>query len=961
MKKVNTKFVSFGLALAMMSQGVGANMVFAAEQTNQPVVQIQTDDEQGTQEEAIQDEVIQEQVVTEGAETQADYLIINQVYGGNGKGETPISNSFIELYNSTSADIQLKGYTLSFDDATSLELPDVTLKAGASWLIVCKQEATTDEFLTYDLPEADQTWDIAINNKNYTLTLKNSLGDVDTATADETIDDIKVSKQKSLRRVNYVDTDTNDDWDVIVWEKSSVTVNDEYVQKYAPRNSKGEYGKVHTVETAPEQPVYIPVVASDEKIAGVNNGNTPLNMQLFARYNSGAMNADGGSLEIVEYNNQNGYAYAVSGLKGQIIAVPIAGVQESDAVIELSGNGYDVKSLVETAAAEVGFTYGDITSVAISPDGTKLAAAVQHADYDKTGKIAVFTCEADGSLTNPKLYDSGVQPDMVTFADANTVLTADEGEPRNGYGEGTTDPAGSVTVLNLTDETSEQVGFEGYTAQELTANHILIGVADDAILNPQTDLEPEYIAVSSDGKKAYVSLQEANAIAVLDVENKAFSGIYSTGFEDYSKVAVDLVKDSKYDAKTYEGLVGARMPDGIAVYENAGKTYVITANEGDSRDWNEYCNEAKTTDFTGDKITIIDSTKCAGLPEGKTVMFGGRSFSIFEVTENGLTEVYDSGNDFESITANVFPNYFNCSNDDNKVDSRSPKKGPEPENVTVGEINGKAYAFVAIERVGGIMAYDITDPQNSTYVNYINSRDFSEAIQGDVSPEGLCVAQADGKDILLAACEVSGTLAAYALSEPEQQPKTPQETPQPEGPQVSKEITATLKGNGGKTVAVIKDAKAGTKLPAWNKAKFKAAGKKGYAFAGWTYNGKTVTKMPSSDENIVLTAKFVKMSVGQAKALTVKGKNGKGVGLVATSAQYTKKDGSRRGFRFRYAEDSKMKHAKYETTGLTKNVYTKLGLKKGKRYYVQVRYYYYDSTNQRVYGAYSTAKSVKAF
>ena len=935
MRKVNTRFVSFGLALAMMSQGIGANMVLAAEPAKQPVVQTQSYNVLKTQGQS--------------------HLIINQVYGGNGKGDTPISNSFIELYNPTSDDIQLKGYTLSFDEATSLELPDVTLKAGASWLIVCKPETTTDEFLTYDLPEADQNWDIAINNKNYTLTLKNSQEVVDSATADDKVDDIKVSKQKSLRRVNYVDTDTNDDWDVIVWEKSSVTVNDEYVKNYAPRNSKGDYGKVHTVAAEPEKPAYTPIVASDEKVTGFNNGNTPLNMQLFARYNSGAMNADGGSLEIVEYNAKNGYAYAVSGLKGQIIAVQVAGIQESDKVTELSGKEYDVKTLVETAAAEAGFAYGDITSVAISPDGTKLAAAVQHADYDKCGKIAVFTCEKDGSLTNPKLYNAGVQPDMVTFANGNTVLTADEGEPRNGYSEGNTDPAGSVTVLNLSDGTSVQAGFDKYSAEDLTAKNILIGKANDKILDPKTDLEPEYIAVSADGKKAYVSLQEANAIAELDVDKKEFTGIYSTGFEDYSKVAVDIAEDGKYEAKTYEGLVGARMPDGIAVYENAGKTYVLTANEGDSREWGDYLNEAKTKDFTGKSIRIIDETKCAGLPENKKVMFGGRSFSIFEVTENGLTEVYDSGNDFESITANTVKDYFNCSNDDNKIDSRSPKKGPEPENVTVGEINGKAYAFVAIERVGGIMAYDITNPQNSTYANYINSRDFSEAIKGDVSPEGLCVAQADGKNILLAACEVSGTLAAYEL------PKTEESKPEKPEPQVPKKITATLKGNGGKTVAVIKDAKAGMKLPAWDKAKFKAAGKKGYAFAGWTYNGKTVTKMPSSDKNIVLTAKFVKMSVGQAKALTVKGKYGNGVGFVATSAKYTRKDGSRRGFRFRYAVNSNMKYAKYKTTGLTKNVYTKLGLKKGKKYYVQVRYYYYDSTNQRVYGAYSTAKSVKAF
>ncbi|MGN0418745.1 choice-of-anchor I family protein [Anaerostipes faecalis] len=940
MKKFNTKFLSFGLSLALMSQGVGANMVLAADQVKQPVVQTQSYAKQAA----------------------ATHLIINQVYGGNGKGETPISNSFIELYNPTSQDISLKGYTLSFDEATSLELPDVTLKAGASWLIICKPETTTDEFLTYDLPEADQNWDIAINNKNYTLTLKNSQGVVDSATADEKVDDIKVSKQKSLRRVNYVDTDTNDDWDVIVWEKSSVTVNDEYVQNYAPRNSKGEYGKVHSAEAAPEQPVYTPVVTSDEKITGVNNGATPLNMQLFARYNSGAMNADGGSLEIVEYNEKNGYAYAVSGLKGQVIAVKITGIEDSEKVASLSGQEYDVKTLVETVAAEAGFKYGDITSVAISPDGTKLAAAVQHADYDKCGKIAVFTCEKDGSLKNPKLYDAGVQPDMVTFANANTVLTADEGEPRNGYNAGNTDPAGSVTILNLSDGTSVQAGFDKYSAEDLIAKNILIGKANDKMLDPKTDLEPEYIAVSADGKKAYVSLQEANAIAELDVDKKEFTGIYSTGFEDYSKVAVDLVEDDKYEAKTYAGLVGARMPDGIAVYENAGKTYVVTANEGDSRDWTNYLNEAKTDAFTGKKIRVIDDTKCAGLPEGKKVMFGGRSFSIFEVTENGLTEVYDSGNEFESNTAKTFGDYFNCSNDDNDIDSRSPKKGPEPENVTVGKINGKAYAFVAVERIGGIMAYDITDPQNSIYANYINSRDFSEAIKGDVSPEGLCVAQADGKNILLAACEVSGTLAAYELPKTEvEPPKTEEEQPEKPAPQVPKKITATLKGNGGKTVAVIKDAKAGAKLPSWNKAKFKVAGKKGYAFAGWTYKGKTVTKMPSSDQNIVLTAKFVKMSVGQAKVLNVKGKYGKGTGFEATSRKYTKEDGSRRGFRFCYAVNSKMKYAKYKTTGLTKNTYTKTGLTRGKKYYVQVRYYYYDSTNQRVYGAYSTAKSVKAF
>ena len=105
---------------------------------------------------------------------------------------------------------------------------------------------------------------------------------------------------------------------------------------------------------------------------------------------------------------------------------------------------------------------------------------------------------------------------------------------------------------------------------------------------------------------------------------------------------------------------------------------------------------------------------------------------------DGLNEVYDSKDDFERITAEYIPDHFNCSNDNIDKDDRSGKKGPEPENVTIGTVNGKTYAFIAIERIGGIMVYDITDPAKAEFVNYINSREFASEIQGDVSPEGLC-------------------------------------------------------------------------------------------------------------------------------------------------------------------------------------------------------------------------------
>lgn len=957
MKRFGATFLSLGLAVALMSQSVTAGVVLAEDPMQQS--------------EESQIDTVQET---------ADYLLINQVYGGGGKGDTPIGNSFIELYNPTPEDISLKGYTLSFDENTSLELADTVLKSGTSWLIVCKAEETSDEFLTCDLPEADQTWDIAINNKNYTLALKNGDTEIDSATADESVSDIKVSKQKSLRRVNYVDTDTNDDWDVIVWEKGSAEINAEYVANFAPRNSKGEYGSVHTVAEPddPEKPSYTPVVTSDEKVSGVNNEDSTIQMQLYARYNSGAMNADGGSLEIVEYNDKNGYAYAVSGLKGQIIAIQVAGIEGSDKVTELSGQEYDVKSLVETAAAEAGFVYGDITSVAVSPDGAKLAAAVQHAEYDKSGKIAVFSCEKDGSLSNPQLYDAGVQPDMVTFADGDTVLTADEGEPRNGYGGGCVDPAGSVTVLNLTDGISSQVGFEKYTAEELIAKNIIVGVANGSMIVPETDLEPEYIALSSDGRKAYVSLQEANAIAVLDVDKKEFTGIFSTGYQDYSKVAVDIVEDGKYEASTYENLIGARMPDGIAVYENGGKTYVLTANEGDAREWGDYLNEAKTKEFTGKNIRILDSTKCAGLPEGKSVMFGGRSFSIFEVTADGLTEVFDSGNDLESITAKAFPEYFNCSNDDNEADSRSPKKGPEPENVVVGQIEGKSYAFVAIERVGGIIAYDITDSQNSIYVNYINSRDFSEAIKGDVSPEGLCVAQADGKNVLLAACEVSGTLAAYELTG----------TAEVKHNYITEVIPAEL-NKDGKILHKCSDEGCAFEelisvIPALKQV---SLSKTTYVYDGKAKKPTVVLKDKNgnviSSENYTVAYQANK-SVGKATVIvTLKGnysgKITKSFTIVPKGSSIKKVSGSKKaisvkwkkqstqstGYQIQYSTSKAFTKNTTRTVTIKKNKVTSTTLKKlkaNKKYYVRVRVYKtvrVSGKTTKVYSSWSKAKAVK--
>lgn len=416
-----------------------------------------------------------------------------------------------------------------------------------------------------------------------------------------------------------------------------------------------------------------------------------------------------------------------------------------------------------------GFTYGDITSVAVSPDGKMLAVAIQAENYADQGVAALFSCAENGSLTLISAVKVGVQPDMITFADNSTILTADEGEPREGVNG--TDPKGSVSIVKIGNNnalTANSVYFDRFDQKrdELTA----VGVLIQKNTQPSTDFEPEYIAVS--GNTAYISLQEANAIAVLDIASGNFTGVYPLGFQDYGKTKVDLQKNDAIEFENYPNVYGIKMPDGISVTEIGGKTYLLTANEGDSRaDWAGLDNEyEKVTSPTGNvtldqKVVWFNANMWDGLDGEKAYVFGGRSFSIYEATDNGLTLVYDSGSEFEEITAQKLPDYFNTSNDKTSIDNRSGKKGPEPESVVTGVIGNKTFAFIALERIGGIMVYDITDPANTKFANYVNSREFDEVIKGDVSPEGLCFISAkdskNGKATLLAACEVSGTLAAY--------------------------------------------------------------------------------------------------------------------------------------------------------------------------------------------------------
>ena len=490
--------------------------------------------------------------------------------------------------------------------------------------------------------------------------------------------------------------------------------------------------------------------------------DAPLQLEKTGGVTIGTADKDGGVAEIAAYNKDNQNVYVVNGQQGLLNMIPVNADGSLGTPKEIQ-----VKDLIS------GFQYGDMTSVDVDTVNKHIVIALQAADYAKAGRIAVL--DYDGNLVAS--YETGVQPDMIKVSkDGQWILTADEGEPREGYGEGTADPAGSVTIVNTKTNQVTIAGFDKFDAQALAKEGVLFNKIDGKMLSAAQDLEPEYIALDPSGSKAYVSLQEANAIAVLDLNAGVFTSVKSAGFQDYSKAGneIDLVEDGGYHAALYKDAVGVRMPDGISTFEVNGVTYIATANEGDAREWGDFTNEEKETLTAADgkeaeKVRVLDKNVTAVPDENLNYIFGSRSFSIFRADNMEL--VYDSGSGFESETAKFLPEYFNCSNDDIEIDSRSAKKGPEPEAVTVNEVDGREYAFIALERIGGIMVYDVTNPSESSFVNYINTRDFSGEISGDVAPEGLAFVSGtdspSGQNILLAANEVSGTVSAYTVTQKE--------------------------------------------------------------------------------------------------------------------------------------------------------------------------------------------------
>ncbi|MEO1148316.1 MAG: choice-of-anchor I family protein [Cyanobacteria bacterium J06638_22] len=441
-------------------------------------------------------------------------------------------------------------------------------------------------------------------------------------------------------------------------------------------------------------------------------------------------------------------------------------------------------------------------SIAVK-DGV-LAVALEDDDTQENGRVLFFSTDVEEDDIEPlSEVEVGALPDMIVFSpDGTNVLTANEGEPNADYSE---DPEGSISIIdisggveNLQQSDVTTADFNAFDSQidELRESGVRIFGPGATV---SQDLEPEYIAISPDSSTAYVALQENNALAVVDIESGEVTAVVPLGFKDHSLNRNGLDASDDDDAINIRPwpVFGMYQPDAIAAYEVDGTTYLVTANEGDAREYiledgDEeivgFVEEERIEDLTLDptafpnaealqneaRLGRLTVTTTLGDTDGdgdfdELYAFGARSFTIWDTSGN---IVFDSGRAFEDITADLLPDDFNSTNDENdSFDSRSDAKGPEPEGVVLGEINGRTFAFIGLERIGGVMVYDISDPSNAEFVQYINPRDFSGDAEagtaGPLGPEGLAfISGSDsptGDPLLVVSNEVSGSTDFFAI------------------------------------------------------------------------------------------------------------------------------------------------------------------------------------------------------
>ncbi|WP_256438882.1 choice-of-anchor I family protein [Synechococcus sp. CCY 9618] len=438
-------------------------------------------------------------------------------------------------------------------------------------------------------------------------------------------------------------------------------------------------------------------------------------------------------------------------------------------VVSSGGGGtLQVTNATDPAAItlEERVTLTGFNSQSVASFGNLLAVALSPSDYASNGGkgvIRFYRVGAEGGLTFLQDVQVGYLPDSIAFNDkGNKLVIANEGEPITGYGvESGKDPVGSIGIIDIKGQANLRFSYTELDFAGLTLPAGL-RISGPAGTTQATDIEPEYVSIL--GNYAYVTLQENNGVAKVNLKTNSIETIFALGAVDFKNQLVDLTDRDNPTGSTslfkpllgqnYEGL---RMADGIAAYSVKGKDYFVTANEGDGREYTQgtapdvvvtYTDEARGSG-NANRVRRLTDDATAGSPDRITT-FGGRSISLFDADTGAL--LWDSGNTLQTIA--VAAGMY--------ADGRSDDKGVEPEMVVVAQMKGRSYAIVSMERTSSSMlaVFDVTDP---AAVNFVTST----VIAGSISPEGLHIVEAKqsptGRSQLIVSNEVSNTLDVFDL------------------------------------------------------------------------------------------------------------------------------------------------------------------------------------------------------
>ncbi|MGF1563245.1 MAG: choice-of-anchor I family protein, partial [Geminicoccaceae bacterium] len=436
---------------------------------------------------------------------------------------------------------------------------------------------------------------------------------------------------------------------------------------------------------------------------GVNGDSAPVASRDVTFSTFAELIGEGGSgaSEVVAYENGSFFVTNGENDRIDIFDNPAGTVDGADRTIDLSTlDGYDG---VQSVAVKNGVV---AAAIARPAEDTTVFGGTDVA-LSQAGFVALFDANTLALLST---VDVGNLPDQIAFnADGSKLLVAGEGE-KNEDSEHDDNPLGTVAIVDTTDPANpsvELLDFTAFNGLEEQARAAGIRIQDGVSF--AEDVEPEYTAFAFNDDGAFVSLQENNAIAELSIAESSVVDVFLLGLADFENGSkLDVNDNGVIEIGQFPSLVGFRMPDAIATYEVDGETYIVTANEGDSRGF----DEARISDLVEDGLldpALAQQFRDAGLidddPDSDIGIerlevssidgdtdgdgdidvphtFSTRSFSIFDEAGN---LVFDSGSDFEEFIASIAPERFN--DDEGTTDeNRSDAKGPEPEAVTVGQI-----------------------------------------------------------------------------------------------------------------------------------------------------------------------------------------------------------------------------------------------------------------------------------